>query len=87
MPDLKQIFIFIASPGDVAQARDIVRHAIERINRTFGISSKLMGLSPETRRLTIGNSKASMAAVPVRVLYLNRSRRGPKATKLVEADL
>ncbi len=33
MPDLKQIFIFIASPGDVTQARDIVRRAIERINR------------------------------------------------------
>ena len=33
MPDLKQIRVFIASPGDVALARERVRRAVERINR------------------------------------------------------
>lgn len=33
MADLKQVFVFIASPGDVAPARDTARRAIERINR------------------------------------------------------
>ena len=31
--DLKRVFIFIASPGDVGMVRDLVRHAIERINK------------------------------------------------------
>lgn len=33
MPDLKRIIVFIASPGDVASARERVRYAIKRINR------------------------------------------------------
>lgn len=33
MSDLKQVFVFIASPGDVPLPRDTVRRAIERINR------------------------------------------------------
>ena len=36
MLDLKQITVFIASPGDVAPARERVRHAVERINRLLG---------------------------------------------------
>ena len=31
--DLKRVFVFIASPGDVADARSSVRHAVDRINR------------------------------------------------------
>ncbi len=31
--EVKRIFIFIASPGDVGKARDLVRHAIDRINK------------------------------------------------------
>lgn len=33
MPDLKRITVFIASPSDVAPARERVRYTIERINR------------------------------------------------------
>ena len=33
MTDLRRIFVFIASPGDVETARSSVRHAIDRINR------------------------------------------------------
>ncbi len=31
--DLKRVLVFIASPGDVADARSSVRHAVDRINR------------------------------------------------------
>src|SRR5438045_1264364 len=33
MPDLRRISVFVASPGDVALAREHIRHATERINR------------------------------------------------------
>ena len=33
MKGLKRIRVFIASPGDVAKEREIVRQAVERINR------------------------------------------------------
>lgn len=31
--EVKRVFIFIASPGDVGKTRDLVRHAIDRINK------------------------------------------------------
>ena len=33
MPDLRRIPVFVASPGDVALARERVRHATERISQ------------------------------------------------------
>ena len=30
---LKRVLVFIASPGDVSDSRNFVRHAVERINR------------------------------------------------------
>ena len=31
--NLKRVFVFIASPGDVSNARNSVRYAVERINK------------------------------------------------------
>jgi len=45
--NLKQVFVFIASPGDVPDARSSVRYAVERINRLvakdYGFELKPIG--------------------------------------------